>query len=713
MKKFITVIHYITLAALGFFVFLVCFSEKVVLPAWWQVVGRTHVMWLHFPIVLLLLVILIDWLPDTTIRSLPIWQLLRSLVLLATLLTATTGMLLQLEHSVSGQTLFYHQWLGVALVSITALYFFSHTYLSNRLQLRRAVGGVIVLLVIITAHKGATLTHGDDFLLGPIQKIASPAVDLQQAQAWYDVIYPVLKTKCGECHMGSVQKGNLSMNDSATLWRGGKEGKTLVAGNSAASQLLQRLLLPLADKKHMPEAEKPQPTAKEIALIKAWIDASAPFSQRIVERNSNDTFRQLAMQHLELKIKQSPVVYAFSAADPDAILRLHDNYRIIKPLGKDIPALSVSFFGSNGFSSERLKELKPLEQQITALHLAKMPIQSADLEWISGLPHLQRLNLNYTPVDDAAIQRLAQLTSLQSLSLTGTRVTAKGISGLLQKSKLQQLFIWDIDLAPSDITQLRKQFPHVDLETGFRGGDSIRLPLNEPLIAAQEGIFTDQLTVPIKHVINGAELYYTLDGSIPDSSSLRYTKPLTINSSGTLRVKAYKQGWLPSQVVSRSFLQAGFRIMKTEWQLPADEKYRENAATVLQDFDVGDPTDFSTKWLGFQKNDAQVVFDLGKEIELKSIAVNSLTHTAAHIFPPVFVKVWGSIDGKNWRQLQTFTPAKASSTTTPGANLLKIAFAPVKVRLVKLQAHPLPALPAWHTSKGLPGWFFVSEVVIN
>ena len=179
MKKFITVIHYITLAALGFFVFLVCFSEKVVLPAWWQVVGRTHVMWLHFPIVLLLLVILIDWLPDTTIRSLPIWQLLRSLVLLATLLTATTGMLLQLEHSVSGQTLFYHQWLGVALVSITALYFFSYTYLSDRLQLRRAVGGVIVLLVIITAHKGAALTHGDDFLLGPIQKITSPAVDLQ------------------------------------------------------------------------------------------------------------------------------------------------------------------------------------------------------------------------------------------------------------------------------------------------------------------------------------------------------------------------------------------------------------------------------------------------------------------------------------------------------------------------------------------------------
>jgi len=713
MKKINTVIHYITFAALGFFLFLVFFSDRVVLPVWWQVLGRTHVVWLHFPIVLLLLVILIDWLPMATIVSTPIWELFRSLVLLATLLTANTGMLLQLEHTVSGQTLFYHQWLGVTLVLITAFYFLSHNYLSERVQLRRVVGAVIILLVIITAHKGATLTHGDDFILGPIKTTASPVVDLQQAQAWHDVIYPVLKTRCGECHMGSVQKGSLSMNDSVTLWRGGKEGKTLVAGSSAASQLLQRLLLPLTDKKHMPEADKPQPTAKEIELIKAWIDAGAPFSERIMERKENDTFRQLAVQQLELKIKQSPVAYTFSAADPDVILRLNDNYRIIKPLGKDIPALSVSFFGRNGFSTERLNELKPLEQQIIALQLAKMPLQTADLEWISRLPHLERLNLNYTAVDDAAIQLLTRITSLQSLSLTGTRVTAAGISGLLQKSKLQQLFIWDIELAASAITQLRKQFPLVSIETGFRGGDSIRLPLNEPLIAAQEGIFTDQLTVPIKHVINGTELYYTWNGSMPDSNCLRYTKPLTINSSGTLRVRAYKQGWLPSNVVSRSFLQAGYRIMKTEWQLPPDEKYQENAATVLQDFDVGDPTDFSTKWLGFQNNDAQMVFDLGKEIELKSIAVNSLTHTSAHIFPPVFIKVWGSMDGNNWRMLQTFTPEKATSSTSPGANLLKISFAPVKVRRVKMQVHPLPALPAWHTSKGMPGWFFVSEVICN
>jgi hypothetical protein len=166
-------------------------------------------------------------------------------------------------------------------------------------------------------------------------------------------------------------------------------------------------------------------------------------------------------------------------------------------------------------------------------------------------------------------------------------------------------------------------------------------------------------------------------------------------------------------VVSRSFLRAGYRISQTKLLLPADEKYRDNAGTVLQDFDVGDVTDFSSKWLGYQKNDALLLFDFGQEIEVHEVAVNALTHTAAHIFPPVFVKVWGSKDGQAWKLLQTLSPDKATMKTPIGAELLKLSFPATSVRYIRMQAHPLPSLPVWHAGKGLPAWFFVSEVICN
>jgi hypothetical protein len=237
--------------------------------------------------------------------------------------------------------------------------------------------------------------------------------------------------------------------------------------------------------------------------------------------------------------------------------------------------------------------------------------------------------------------------------------------------------------------------------------------LNDPFIVAQEGIFADKMIVPVKHVIRDVDVYYTLDGSMPDSNAKKYTEPLIISHSGTLRVKAYKKGWLSSNVVSRSFLRAGYRISQTKLLLPADEKYRDNAGTVLQDFDVGDVTDFSSKWLGYQKNDALLLFDFGQEIEVHEVAVNALTHTAAHIFPPVFVKVWGSKDGQAWKLLQTISPDKATMKTPIGAELLKLSFPATSVRYIRMQAHPLPSLPAWHSGKGLPAWFFVSEVICN
>jgi hexosaminidase len=71
------------------------------------------------------------------------------------------------------------------------------------------------------------------------------------------------------------------------------------------------------------------------------------------------------------------------------------------------------------------------------------------------------------------------------------------------------------------------------------------------------------------------------------------------------------------------------------------------------------------------------------------------------------------MDGKNWTLLQTVNPSKAMPTTPSGAQLIPITFPATKIRYVKMQAHPVPVLPNWHPGKGLPAWFFVSEVVGN
>lgn len=52
----------------------------------------------------------------------------------------------------------------------------------------------------------------------------------------------------------------------------------------------------------------------------------------------------------------------------------------------------------------------------------------------------------------------------------------------------------------------------------------------------------------------GAEIYYTLDGSLPTSSDILYVNPIALDSSKTVRAIAITDGQLPSIVTTRSYI---------------------------------------------------------------------------------------------------------------------------------------------------------------
>lgn len=91
-------------------------------------------------------------------------------------------------------------------------------------------------------------------------------------------IAPLLKKHCAECHAGSQQKGGLSLNSRETLLAGGESGEAiLVPGKSGAGELLARITAADKDLRMPPEGDPL--TEKEIAIIKRWIDAGAPWEK--------------------------------------------------------------------------------------------------------------------------------------------------------------------------------------------------------------------------------------------------------------------------------------------------------------------------------------------------------------------------------------------------------------------------------------------------
>jgi uncharacterized membrane protein len=89
-------------------------------------------------------------------------------------------------------------------------------------------------------------------------------------------VQPLLREKCGKCHIRDKPAGGLSVDQQAQLLEGGYSGPGIVPKNRKASFVMQRLMLPPSDEEHMPPEGEPVLSADEVELVGSWIDNGAP-----------------------------------------------------------------------------------------------------------------------------------------------------------------------------------------------------------------------------------------------------------------------------------------------------------------------------------------------------------------------------------------------------------------------------------------------------
>jgi uncharacterized repeat protein (TIGR03806 family) len=104
--------------------------------------------------------------------------------------------------------------------------------------------------------------------------------------------------------------------------------------------------------------------------------------------------------------------------------------------------------------------------------------------------------------------------------------------------------VGDIRMPPIDRETIDKK----DVALLHEWVDSMagRPVLDPPVIQPAGGTFASPLTVTLNEREAGAEIRYTLDGSVPGPSDPLYEKPLTLAAPTVLRTRAFKEGFTKS-----------------------------------------------------------------------------------------------------------------------------------------------------------------------
>ena len=72
--------------------------------------------------------------------------------------------------------------------------------------------------------------------------------------------------------------------------------------------------------------------------------------------------------------------------------------------------------------------------------------------------------------------------------------------------------------------------------------------VDDPVISEPSNSYINPITVTLTCATEGATIYYTTDGTTPDETSMQYYNPFVIDSTCTLKARAFKGGMDPSNV---------------------------------------------------------------------------------------------------------------------------------------------------------------------
>ena len=469
--------------------FFVIFYTSLAVPAWIQVMGRMHPLLVHFPIVLLILYILwIVWFSKKFAPSENLdhtGDLLLLVAALSAALTALMGLLLSKESGYDADALSLHKWSGVSLAFISFTWYVMRNKLREVKWVAAVTSLIVFALLLLTGDLGADISHGDNFLLAPVTPEIKPhQVAIEDAVVFRDMVQPILQAKCISCHNSKKAKGELLMETTAQLLKGGKDGAIWDTAQPDLSLLLQRIHLPEEDKKHMPPTGKTQLTEEEKNVLYYWIKNGADFTAKVTTLGAADTLRLLANNIFKSAVEE---FYDFEAASESTVEKLNNNNRVVAPVALESPALAVDFYNSQNYEQQALKELLQAKENIVSINLAHMPVKDEDLSVIAQFSNLRTLNLSFSAITGNTIAALNKLSYLRQLSLAGTAVTAKDIQSLAAMPKLKNVFVWNTSLTENDIAALQKGNTQIRFENGFRS-DTIIMKLTPPILQNEETV---------------------------------------------------------------------------------------------------------------------------------------------------------------------------------------------------------------------------------
>lgn len=677
-------------------------------------IGHFHPLLVHLPIGIILLAFALElyerFKSNTSAREIVLFSLAAAGI--TALLSLGTGWLLGEEGGFDEDLLFLHRWMAVAFTGTTILLYFLKRSPSKYAQkLYLPVFILVLILVSATGHYGGNMTHGEDYLFRDTAADVIRIEDVAEAKVHAEIVQPILNAKCVSCHNAGKIKGGLLMTTLQDLEQGGDSG-SVFDSIDGKPLLTHRIHLPLEEEEHMPPKGKVQLTPEEITLLEWWIANDHCLDCRTKDLETSEKLDGI-LANLEADDSLHALLAEAVTPVPASWLDEMNNAGItIYPLAMDNPLLIASLFGEQNQLEEKLELLETYAENIVELNLGNTSMNDTLSKLLDPFENLTKLQLQHTAITDKIVPRLEEFQYLESLNLYGTDIGDPVFEAAALMPELKSLYLYQTKASTAKIEDFQSEFPQIAVQHIPKDAfDAVSL--SAPTIVAETTFFKDSLEIALENTFEDSKIFYTLDGSPPDSTAMLYKEPFVIKESATVSAMVMKTGWESSDISTLSFKTTAVDYLDVSLSTPPNDKYKGQFGKTLVDLKRGSTNFVDGNWLGYEGSHFSTTLTLKEGKEISSVSVGALSAPTSWIFYPVGLRVYTSENGKQFKRVKSTQLPEEEPNSNVSLKFFDIEIPPTRAKYVKVEIRSPLKNPSWHPNPGGKSWIFIDEIILN
>lgn len=216
----------------------------------------------------------------------------------------------------------------------------------------------------------------------------------------------------------------------------------------------------------------------------------------------------------------------------------------------------------------------------------------------------------------------------------------------------------------------------------------------------------NQIIISLKANLSLGEVFYTIDGSEPNQSSLKYTSPISIDKNTTIKAALISNGkQFGKTSIQNYFINKATNKNVTLTKQPSSSYKGDGAFTIVNGVVASKPR-INQQWIAWQGDDMECLIDLNELTEINEVKCGFLKEEVNWIHLPNNVEVFISNDGKKFSSIGNTKVFNEDRFTSIGLKN-------TKTRYVKIIAKNHGVIQSGKPGAGSKAWLFCDEIQIN